>query len=175
MGMGDWKKWLADFDDDYLIGIANKGIVKRAYKDKEDGNYRVLSAEEEAEVSVGGETVRIRVPLSESTCSCPSRTVCRHVVLGVLALREYGEEKTGGDGQGLSEEEGEFQEEGKEGGFRKGEGKESFRKRERKGNFGKGNGKTGKARGAGRNFRKQGRKRHRRRFAQGGRRSFWRK
>ena len=73
--MGDWKKWLADFDDDYLIGIANKGIVKRAYKDKEDGNYRVLSAEEEAEVSVGGETVRIRVPLSESTCSCPSRTV----------------------------------------------------------------------------------------------------
>ncbi len=87
--MSDWEKRLADFDDDYLIGIANKGIVKRAYKDKEQGDYRILSAGEEAEVSVGGETVRIRVPLSESTCSCPSRTVCRHVVLGVLALREY--------------------------------------------------------------------------------------
>ncbi len=127
MGMGDWKKWLADFDDDYLIGIANKGIVKRAYKDKEDGNYRVLSAEEEAEVSVGGETVRIRVPLSESTCSCPSRTVCRHVVLGVLALREYG--------QGLSEEEGEFQEGRKEGEFQEEEKEGEFQEGEKEGEF----------------------------------------
>lgn len=34
--MADWKGLLADVDDDYLIGISNKGIVKRAYKDREE-------------------------------------------------------------------------------------------------------------------------------------------
>ena len=47
----------ADLDDDYLIGISNKGIVKRAYKDKEEGDYEVLCAGGEAEVRVGKETV----------------------------------------------------------------------------------------------------------------------
>lgn len=86
--MSDWKKLLADADEDYLIGIANKGIVKRAYKDKEEGNYQVLSVKEEAKVSVGGENVTIKNPLGESECSCPSRSICRHVVLGILALKE---------------------------------------------------------------------------------------
>lgn len=106
--MGDWKNILADLDDDYLVGIANKGIVKRAYKDREEGNYRVLSAGEEAEVSVGEELVRIRAPLGESQCSCPSRTICRHVVLGILALREYTAEEAGeGELPGQPEKEGE--------------------------------------------------------------------
>ena len=56
MRMDNWKVWLADVDDDYLAGIANKGIVKRAYKDKEEGKYQVLSIGEEAKVSVGEET-----------------------------------------------------------------------------------------------------------------------
>ncbi|MDE7325912.1 MAG: hypothetical protein K2N63_06520, partial [Lachnospiraceae bacterium] len=97
--MDGWNVLLADLDDDYLIGMANKGIVKRAYKDMEAGDYKVISADGNAQVAVGGETVVLRQPLGESTCSCPSRTVCRHVVLGILALREYvakgkaGEEK----------------------------------------------------------------------------------
>lgn len=93
--MGDWRSRLADVDDDYLIGIANKGIVKRAYKDKEEGNYKVLSLDAEAEVSVGGEKVIIRMPLGESSCSCPSRSICRHVVLGILALKENAGEEPG--------------------------------------------------------------------------------
>ena len=32
----DWKDRLEDIDDDYLVGLSNKGIVKRAYKDKEE-------------------------------------------------------------------------------------------------------------------------------------------
>ena len=35
--MEDWKEILREADEDYLIGISNKGIVKRAYKDKEEG------------------------------------------------------------------------------------------------------------------------------------------
>lgn len=91
--MDGWKALLDETDDDYLIGISNKGIVKRAYKDKTEGDYQVLSFGEEAEVSAGGEIVHIKVPLGESTCSCPSRTICRHVILGILALKEWAEEK----------------------------------------------------------------------------------
>lgn len=93
--MGDFKTLLANLDDDYLVGMANKGIVKRAYKDMEAGDYKVLSVDGDAQVTVGGETVVVRQPLAESTCSCPSRTICRHVVLGILVLKEFlaGEEK----------------------------------------------------------------------------------
>lgn len=31
----DWRQSLAGVDEDYLVGISNKGIVKRAYKDME--------------------------------------------------------------------------------------------------------------------------------------------
>ena len=93
--MEDWKTWLADVDDDYLAGISNKGIVKRAYKDKGEGNYQILSLGGEAEVSVGGEKVVIKMPLGESRCSCPSRSICRHVVLGILALKEKAGEALG--------------------------------------------------------------------------------
>lgn len=31
----DWRQSLAGVDEDYLVGISNKGIVKRAYKDLE--------------------------------------------------------------------------------------------------------------------------------------------
>lgn len=86
--MSDWKERLADVDDDYLIGISNKGIVKRAYKDREESAAEILSLGEEAVVKVGGETVTVRLPLGESGCSCPSRSICRHVVQAVLTLRD---------------------------------------------------------------------------------------
>lgn len=84
----DWKEILADVDDDYLIGLSNKGIVKRAYKDKEESSVKIGEIGEEASIEAGGETVSIRYPLGESKCTCPSRSICRHVVLGILVLRE---------------------------------------------------------------------------------------
>lgn len=87
--MSDWNSILKDIDDDYLIGIANKGIVKRAYKDKEEGAYEVLSIGEMATVRVGDETVTVQLPLAESKCTCPSRSICRHVILGIIALKEH--------------------------------------------------------------------------------------
>ncbi len=86
--MMDLKAQLAAVGDDYLIGLANKGIVKRAYKDKEETVSEILSLGEEASVKVGEETVTIRMPLGESRCTCPSRSICRHVILGILVLKE---------------------------------------------------------------------------------------
>ena len=40
--MSDWQSTLQEIDDDYLIGISNKGIVKRAYKDMETISCEVM-------------------------------------------------------------------------------------------------------------------------------------
>lgn len=101
--MMDWKQSLADVDEDYLVGISNKGIVKRAYKDLEEagGSEGAALAEpdwtaQELVVPAGSETVRIRLPLGESRCSCPSRSICRHVIMGILLAKQAaaGGEKT---------------------------------------------------------------------------------
>ena len=86
--MEQWKELLADVDDDYLIGISNKGILKRAYKDKEEIPAVIEGVDTEASVKVGDETVSIRFPLGESKCTCPSRSICRHVVQAILVLKE---------------------------------------------------------------------------------------
>ena len=86
--MDQWKELLADVDDDYLIGISNKGILKRAYKDKEEIAAVINNMDEEASVKVGDETVSVRFPLGESKCTCPSRSICRHVVQAILVLKE---------------------------------------------------------------------------------------
>lgn len=108
--MDEWRERLAGIDDDYLIGISNKGIVKRAYKDMEEGKSTEGAAEigalgDEAVVKVGTETVTVRFPLGESKCTCPSRSICRHVVHGILILRERcladGTDSTGQDVQNL--------------------------------------------------------------------------
>lgn len=98
--MREWNKILADADDEYLTGLSNKGIVKRAHKDMETVVTKILSVEDEIGVIVGEETVKLCFPVGESKCSCPSRSICRHVVQAVLFCREKLTED-GGDGQGM--------------------------------------------------------------------------
>ena len=86
--MTDWKKELAEIDDEYLTGLTNKGIVKRARKDKETAPVKILKIEDEAALQVDRETVILSIPLGESKCSCPSRSICRHIILGILVLKE---------------------------------------------------------------------------------------
>lgn len=92
--MADWRQSLAGVDEDYLVGISNKGIVKRAYKDleAEGGRARAAAAPDwnaqELAVEAGGENVTIRLPLGESRCSCPSRSICRHVIMAILLARQ---------------------------------------------------------------------------------------
>lgn len=93
--MADWRQSLAGVDEDYLVGISNKGIVKRAYKDLEAEGEKARNAvanldwtAPELAVAAGGEEVVIRLPLGESRCSCPSRSICRHVVMAILLARQ---------------------------------------------------------------------------------------
>ena len=87
--MTDWKTILAGADDEYLSGISNRGTVKRAHKDMETIPVQVLeTGENEIRVKTGEEEVAVKPVLAESSCSCPSRSVCRHMVQAVLALRD---------------------------------------------------------------------------------------
>lgn len=79
---------LAAADENYLIGLCNKGTVNRAKKDL------AALAEPEAEPEGTGVTVRlgdaacfITAPLGESRCSCPSGAICRHRIAAILWLK----------------------------------------------------------------------------------------
>ncbi|MDE5753769.1 MAG: SWIM zinc finger family protein [Oscillospiraceae bacterium] len=86
--MNPLQQSLAAADEAYLIGMSNKGIYKRACKDLESGEISMQPKEDSLEVSVCGEICHIKDPLWESSCSCPSRTVCRHLITAILWLRE---------------------------------------------------------------------------------------
>ena len=88
--MEELKKALAAADDDYLVGISNKGIVKRAYKDLEAAAVTSGFIDTTADITIDNAQCVIRVPLVKSECSCPSHTICRHIVTAILWLRrEY--------------------------------------------------------------------------------------
>lgn len=74
-------------DDDYLVALANKGILKRSYKDLETAEISAEYTDSAAEVTVSGEKCTITVPLAESKCTCPSRNICRHIITSILWLK----------------------------------------------------------------------------------------
>ena len=82
-------------DDDYLAGLTNKGTVKRAYKDLEQASPAVSFEGEDARVTLSDAVCLIKAPLGESTCSCPSRSICRHIVTAILWLKKQDMQEEG--------------------------------------------------------------------------------
>lgn len=86
--MDEIYQMLSQVDDDYLIGLSNKGIVKRAYKDLENAAVSIENEAETIAVLVDDVTCRLTLPIGESTCTCPSRSMCKHIVMAVLFAKE---------------------------------------------------------------------------------------
>ena len=81
---------LAAADDAYLIGLSNKGTLNRAKKDRDALVNPATEPEGDGiRVRMGEHTCLIRAPLGESTCSCPSSSMCRHRLAAALLLKEY--------------------------------------------------------------------------------------
>ena len=78
---------IKNIDDDYLTGLSNKGTVKRAYKDLEGMNVEPVMSEDRILFDFDGTQCEIKMPLSESTCSCPQVGTCRHIVTLILAAK----------------------------------------------------------------------------------------
>ena len=79
---------LARADEDYLMGLSNKGTVNRGKKDLQGYSPLVRIQGEEAVLEAGGETCTLRPSLGDSVCTCPSRGICRHLITAILWARE---------------------------------------------------------------------------------------
>ena len=58
------KKVIEKADDDYLAGLGNKGILKRAYKDLEQESPVLTWKGPEAQVSLKEESCTIKAPFA---------------------------------------------------------------------------------------------------------------
>ena len=61
-----------------------------SYKDLENEAVLISPRGEELVGSLGETETVIRLPLTESTCSCPAGTICKHIVMTVLAAKKQG-------------------------------------------------------------------------------------
>lgn len=86
--MSDWEKMLRNVTEDYLIGLTNKGIVKRAVKDLDQTEFGLKEEENSLTVHLEEVTCTLVSPLGESKCSCPSRSMCKHIVMSVLYAKK---------------------------------------------------------------------------------------
>ena len=80
---------LARFDDEAFAALANKGLLRRAYKDLE--KYSTPVVEETPElvtVALGEYRVQfdVRGP-SQAKCSCPANNVCQHILAAAIFLQ----------------------------------------------------------------------------------------
>lgn len=82
-----WEK-IAAADEGTLKELANKGTYKRACKDTEGLSPEYEEGSGSITVKVGGETVNVVSDLAKCSCTCPSRAVCRHIIGGILLLRQ---------------------------------------------------------------------------------------
>ncbi|MBZ9623179.1 hypothetical protein G9F71_009950 [Clostridium sp. FP2] len=82
-------EFLLTVDDEFLIGISNKGTVNRAKKDLEKAEEIKVEQEDAALKCIledGTECV-INEDIKAYKCSCPSRSICKHVIICYLYVK----------------------------------------------------------------------------------------
>ncbi|MBR3834297.1 MAG: SWIM zinc finger family protein [Lachnospiraceae bacterium] len=95
--MSEMIKYFQTIDDDYLVGLSNKGIVKRSYKDLESVAVDIDETDKCINVSMEDVSCKLYMPLGDSKCSCPSRSMCKHIVMGAIAVKRKYESGEIGD------------------------------------------------------------------------------
>ena len=75
-------------DETFLISLANKGIYNRAARELDDAGISVdISDDCVSAVFADGTIVTIKERVQDYTCTCPSRSVCKHLIMAVLAAK----------------------------------------------------------------------------------------
>lgn len=86
------KAFLPFLNEEFLVSISNKGIYKRSLKDLEKLEASILTTVKEPgkiELVIEENTVILYPVIQNSTCSCPSPTLCKHIVMALLHLKQY--------------------------------------------------------------------------------------
>ncbi|WP_297427734.1 hypothetical protein [Clostridium sp.] len=92
------KSYILSINDEYLIGVTNKGIFNRASKDLNSGAAVKITVEEAAiKCELPDSNVcSINEDIQAFKCSCPSRSICKHTVMSYLYVKQHMEEIFGG-------------------------------------------------------------------------------
>ena len=100
------KNLVSTMDDDYIIGISNKGILNRSKKDLEKVSSIEYSINDDnIEFKIDDIVCNIGDEIKNYKCSCPSRSICKHVVMSYLYLINHKNEIFGEDSSNGDEEE----------------------------------------------------------------------
>lgn len=84
------KKYLEYSNENFLITITNKGIYNRAKKDMEKvSNWGINLECENISINIDEIKVKLNENLYKSKCSCPSKTVCKHIVMAIIYINKY--------------------------------------------------------------------------------------
>jgi hypothetical protein len=76
-------------DDEVLVSLANRGLLRRAQKDLDSASPAILAVEDGlVQVQMADATVDARELPSKCTCSCPATGICRHILSALLYLRD---------------------------------------------------------------------------------------
>ncbi|WP_338754350.1 SWIM zinc finger family protein [Bacillus sp. FJAT-52991] len=88
--VNEWKDFIQSCDEIFLVNKANKGLYKRALKDIDSGI--TVTAEQKGHDLVchlSDETIcSFTLGLTDFTCSCPSKKICKHVLMAIIALQQ---------------------------------------------------------------------------------------
>lgn len=91
------KDFINSLDEDYLIGISNKGTVNRAKKDLDKVQAITYEIKDEnIEFIIDDITCLVSDEVQKYKCSCPSRSICKHVIMCYLYLMNVKEDKNEG-------------------------------------------------------------------------------
>ncbi len=85
--MATLKEWMATINDDYLIKLSNKGVFNRSKRELPDAGVNAVLEDDALHATFGdGTTVSITGEPTNYVCSCPSRTICKHVVMALMTV-----------------------------------------------------------------------------------------
>jgi hypothetical protein len=90
MTMPSLKEQISIIDEEYLLGISNLGIFNRSQKELESSLIK-LNFENNTELEAifaDNTIVKITGAIGNFKCSCPSRTICKHVIMALLKASE---------------------------------------------------------------------------------------
>lgn len=85
--LGKFKDFIDTIDEEYLIGITNKGIVNRAKKDLDKAdNIELKVLDNRIDFNIDNIECSIYGDIKNYKCSCPSRSMCKHIVMSYLYI-----------------------------------------------------------------------------------------
>lgn len=100
-----FNNYINSLDEDYLIGISNKGIVKRANKDLEKLEAIEYEIKDDyIEFKIDDITCSVNEEVQKYKCSCPSRTICKHIIMCYLYIMNNKEKVFGESNEECNEE-----------------------------------------------------------------------